>query len=94
MVRQMVSEGLLTSRHAEDFLEEISEDRADIEVERANTYDDDYADKRELRNRKFDAALGRGGGNIRRVNSDSHLDDSNMVRPLLSAHMAGSNKIY
>ncbi len=82
MVKTMVAEGLLTERHAEEFLEEICEDRAEIETERARAYDEDYAILRELRNRKFDIVMGRRGGGIRGNLSDPELE-TRVTSPLL-----------
>jgi polyhydroxyalkanoate synthesis regulator phasin len=38
MVKSMVQEGLITSNHAEEFLEEIGSDTARIEKERNRMY--------------------------------------------------------
>lgn len=42
MVKNLVSEGLLTAKHAEEFLEEISRDTHRIEKERNRLYRLDY----------------------------------------------------
>ena len=83
MVKAMVSEGLLTERHAEEFLEEISEDREEIETERAKAYDEDYAIQRELRNRKFDAVIGKRGGVGIKANMSDQDFGSHTFTPLL-----------